>query len=201
MGNLARKIIEAIQHSMLGSLLVRLVWPCCWLVWLVFDNLSPDGVDYGLMGPCLVLLLSSVFLIWLLGTFANRRPRSALPLERVQDDSANGFEAWYELPAGGLRPPPLIRWIVTTIGHPPQLPGSWIGFGTAMSSMTLAFALAVLDSNFWTGIYPPMGDPSDRLVPALAFVAVFTGTVIRNWASDQRKNLEPQLVNAHQARA
>lgn len=186
---------------MLGSLLIRLIWPGCWLVWLVFDNLSPDGVDYGLMGLCVILLLSGTFLIWLLGTFANRRPRSALPLERVQDEPANGFEAWYELPAGGLRPPALIRWIVTTIGRPTQLRGSWIGFGTAMSSMTLAFALAVLDSNFWTGIYPPLGDPSARLVPALAFVAVFTGTVIRNWASDQRKNLEPQPVNARQARA
>ncbi len=200
MGNLARKIIDAVQNSMLGSLLVRLVWPCGWLIWLVFDNLSPDGIDFSLMGPVFVLLLSSVFLIWLLGTFANRRPRSALSLERVQDEPANGFDAWSELPAGGLRPPPLTRWIVTAIGESPELRRSWIGFGLGMASLTSAFALAVFDSDFWEGMHPALGDPSVRLLPALACVAIFIGTVIRNWASDQRRSLEPQLVDSSQAR-
>lgn len=201
MGNFARKIIDAIQHSMLGSLLVRLVWPCGWLIWLVFDKLSPNGLDYRFVGPFLLLLLISVFLIWLLGTFANRRPRSALSLERVQDEPANGFDAWSELPEGGLRPPPLTRWIVTAIGESPELRRSWIGFGVGMASLALAFALAVFDSEFWEGIQPALGDPSVRLLPAMAFVAIFIGAVIRNWASDQRKSLEPQPVNSSKARA
>lgn len=194
-------IIDAVQHSMLGSLLVRLLWPGGWLVWLVFDRLSPNGLDYAIAVPLIVLAASGLFLIWLLGTFANRRPRSALSLERVQKEPANGFEAWSELPAGGLRPPPLMRWIVTAIGASPERRPSWIGFALVMASLALAFAFAVAGSEFWERVHPALGDPSSRLVPALAFAAIFIGGLIHSWASDQRKLLEHQPANLSQAQA
>lgn len=191
MGNFARMIIDAIQHSMLGSLLVRLVWPCGWLIWLVVDQLTPNGLDYSFVGPVIVLFIASVFLIWLLGAFANRRlrPRPALALERVQEEPANGFGAWSELPEGGLKPPRLIRGIVTAIGASPARRQSSAGFVLALGSFVLAFTLALVGSDVWERVHPDLADPANRLIPALTFAGVFISLELRSWASLQRKLL------------
>lgn len=196
MGNFARRIIDAIQHSMLGSLLVRLLWPCGWLVWTVFDSLAPDVFDAAVGGSFLILLACGLFLIWLLGAVANRRPRSGRVLEGLQDPPDNGFAAWSELPAGGLRPPPLMRGLVTALGESPGHRRSWIGVIPVLVAPALAVSLAVAGSSFWQGVHPALGDPSNRLVLALVFTGMLAAFWIRDWASDQRKQLELPSANS-----
>jgi len=195
-GNFARKIIDAVQNSMLGSLLVRLLWPCGWLVWTVFDSLAPDVFDAAVVGSFLILLACGLFLIWLLGAFANRRPRSGRVLEGLQDPPDNGFAAWSELPAGGLRPPPLMRGLVTALGESPGHRRSWIGVIPVLVAPALAVSLAVAGSSFWQGVHPALGDPSTRLFLALACTGILAAFWIRDWASDQRKQLELPSANS-----
>lgn len=190
MGNFARIIIDAIQHSMLGSLLFRLFWPCSWLIWFIFDHLTGYEPGQSVVLLPLVLVPGGLFLIWLLGAFANHRPRPSSALERVQDPPANGFEAWNELPAGGLRPPRLMRWLVGLLGNSPGRRSSWFAVTLVLGAWSLAVALAAIGSTFWEKIHPALGDASNRLLPALVCAGVVTAFVVRGWASDQRKLLE-----------
>jgi len=189
-GNFARKIIDAIQHSLLGPLLVQLLW-CSWLAWIVFDSLSPYALPHTVALPVLVMIPGGLFLAWLLGALANRRrrPRSAPPLERLQMDPSNGFEAWSELPVGGLRPPGLMRWIVTTLGARPDEGRRWIEFALHTVSVAVCLALILGDPEAWWRVHPALATPSSRLPLGIAFIAILTVLAVRNWASVQRRLL------------
>lgn len=189
MGNLARKIIDAIQHSLLGTLLVQLLWPCAWLFWVVLDELAPETTDSLPTLIILVLLPVGLFLFWLVGALANRRRAPGTPLEKLHVERANGFEAWQELPEGGLRPPRVMRWIVTVLGASPERKGSLPEFLLVMTSMGLAFTLAALGPDFWTRIHPELESLSLRRTLALSFATLFALLIIRNWATNQRRLL------------
>ncbi len=188
MGNLARKLIDAGQHSLLGSLLVQLLWPCAWLFWFVLDELAPEGTDPRVVLMALAILPAGVFLFWLIGALANRRsPGGAL--ERLHVDHANGFEAWQEPPEGGLRPPRVMSSIVTALGASPDRKGSLAEFLLAMTLLGLAFALAAIGPDFWARIHPDLGSSSLRRILALSCAALLTLLTVRTWATNQRRLL------------
>lgn len=182
-------MIDALQHSLLGSLLVQLFWPCAWLFWFILDELAPEGTDPRVVLTLLVVLPAGLFLIWLVGALANRRRSPGGPLERLHVDHANGFEAWQEPPEGGLRPPRVIRSIVTALGAPPERKGSLTEFLLAMTLLGLAFSLAAVGPDFWARIHPELGSVALRRILALSCAALVTLLTVRTWATNQRRLL------------
>lgn len=192
MRNLARKLIDAVQHSLLGSLFSTLaggVLPVALLV----NHLAPPMTALWLVLPVLGLFFLGGFLAWAIGALANRRPRRTSPLHALQLDPprqlSNGFEAWSELPADGLRPPEAMRWLVTRLGAHPEEEGRWLEVSLGLGTMILIGTLCLVSSDIWQQFYPALAAPSARLLPALVCVAILTAVQIRTWASIQRKLL------------
>ena len=192
MGNLARKLIDAVQHSLLGSLFVAILTGVMPFVPAAI-HLAPYETVPWIGLPLFGLFIIAAFMAWLVGAVANRRPRRLSPLHALQLDpppqAANGFEAWSELPAEGLDPPPFMRAIVALIGAHPEQDGRRLELNLTLAVMGLLFLLGVVGSDVWQRFYPALADPSARLLPALACLALLTLLVIRGWASAQRRLL------------
>ncbi|WP_339931388.1 hypothetical protein [uncultured Brevundimonas sp.] len=195
MGNLARKLIDAIQHSLLGSLFLAILTGVMPFVPLAI-HLTPHETVPWIGLPLFGLIIVAAFMAWLVGAVANRRPRRLSPLHALQLDpppqAANGFEAWSELPTEGLRPPPLMRGIVTLIGMHPEQEERGLEVTVALAAMGLLFLLSFAGSDVWQRLYPALAKPSARLLPALGCLAFIAASVVRGWASTQRKLLAPQ---------
>jgi hypothetical protein len=190
-GNLARKIIEAIQHSMLDRLLLRSIplWP----VGSFWDARHPE---YGsaIMTSILFAMLGLFGIAWILGAIANSRPR--LPKEasgRSRESHSNGFEAWSEEPIGGLRPPAFLRWIVMRLGSRRDRP-EWaflIEFVGFLSAFVLLWALAKLSDTFWSNLHPALANASVQGSLWIGATVLIVLVVLRQWAAEQRNRLEP----------
>lgn len=142
-GTLARKAIDAIQNSTLDRLYVALatlavVAMNLFVVIAISDRPSTEPIPRTLVvfgGFWMLLAIPAA--AWMLGALANRRP-GATARHR------NGFEAWKELPAGGLRPPEAVAWLAERLSF---------GSRTRDGALELCIKLALM-------------------VPLLAFVAV-----------------------------
>lgn len=191
MGNFARKIIDAVQNLMLDRLLLRSVplWP----VGSFWDERN-TGYGSGIMASVLFVLLGLFGTAWILGALANRRPQRMGGASRRQREShSNGFEAWSEEPAGGLRPPAFLRWIVMRLGKRPDRP-TWafltdfLGF---LMAFILLWSLANLSEAFWTGLHPALANAAVQDTFWVGATVLLVFVVLRLWAGEQRDRLEP----------
>lgn len=195
MGNLARKIIDAVQNTMLDSLLSRLVG-LLWIGSIWQSQMQSDGME--VMATILIATGVIFALAWMLGALANRRPSPRKgPLQRLHQPPANGFEAWSELPAGGLRPPKLVRAAIMMLGTRKSRFSGWVrlmSFCAFLLAIGLIWALPNRPPSFWAGIHPWLSDTSvhDRLWAACAGLVVFL--TIQSWATEQRARLEPTPI-------
>ena len=188
MSKLALKIVEAIQHSLLGSLLVNLIFP-------ITTFSMADGVSggYGSIVPALLLAVIGIaaFWAWILGTFARGTRRT----DRFHKEAANGFDVWMALPEGGLRPPAFIRAVVIFFGRDPQK-----GQSLAVTILVVLFflftfcvftALGWVGDRGWQSIHPWLGSGGNREPVATALAAILSCWFLSNWATRQRANLAP----------
>lgn len=147
-----------------------------------------------LIGSLLLVVLVLFAVGWALGAMANRRPRPREgALERLQKAPSNGFEAWAEPPAGGLRPPTILRWLVMTIGGR-RGQASWtalISVAFFLSAFGLLIALAHASETFWANLPPMLSKSSVRDALWIGATASLVFQMLRQWANEQRDRLEP----------
>lgn len=197
MDTLARKIIDAIQNSLVGDLFWKLIWPFGYL-WVAFteDVAFPDGGS-PLLGPYAVLLLASIFFIWILGTIAKtatHRPMVSHLSDRVTRPPENGFETWSQPPANGLHPPELMRRIVETIGGTRYLKDQkfgWLSLAFVIAAILLAASIGLFPA-FWSKAHPLFSSATMRLFTIQACLLVLLVFQIRQWATEQKLRLAAQ---------
>ncbi|RZJ16414.1 MAG: hypothetical protein EON91_13400 [Brevundimonas sp.] len=193
MGNIARRIIDAVQNSLLDRLalqMTQVLGPVLFLgtmgstVWM--------RTTLWLIPAMLVL----VALAWLLGALANRRPRPRprprSPYDGLHELPANGIEAWKELPAEGLRPPRAMRKLVMTLALGRALP--WTGvLSTALylGAVAMLLGLAQTSSAFGADINPTLSDPETRVKLGDACIILIALLALRRWAVEQCDRLAP----------
>lgn len=189
--NFARKIIDAIQHALLDQLLLRLI-PLWWFG-LLWD--SRNQVGDRVTGLTLLAILVVFALAWALGALANRRPRQharAGTFDHLHESGPNGFSAWSELPAEGLRPSWVVRRIVVVLSAWARSPIiNLIVLGGGLLGVGLVVALAFKPDAFWAGLHPDLAEASARDPLWLIGAAALLLMQLRMWATDQRERLEP----------
>ena len=191
MGNFARKIIDAVQNSMLDRLLLRYL-----VLWPVGSFWDERNSEYGsgIMATVLFALLGLFGIAWILGALANRRPqRTEGAYRRLQESHSNGFEAWSEEPAGGLRPPSFLRWIVMSLGNRWDRP-TWafltefLGF---IAAFVLLWSLANLSDAFWADLHPALANAAGQDILWISATVLLVFVVFRLWAGEQRDRIAP----------
>jgi hypothetical protein len=189
-GNLARKIIDAVQNSMLDKLVARL-FPLLW-VFTFWDRLAPSDSWTGFM--ILIFALLGLFaLYWVIGAIADEppRPRRRRPFDQLHERPVDGFSAWEKLPPEGLRPPALIRCLVMTLGVRGP---SWISVIEVLAlpcTFGLTWMLAYKSGTFWTGVHQALAEQTVREQVFLAAAVVLTVLILRGWAVEQRQRISP----------
>ena len=149
------------------------------------------------MGLVLLAMLLIFAGAWVLGALANHRPRPRprpLPgtFDYPDDNEPSGFSAWTEPPAGGLRPPAIVRWVVGVLSAGARLPGlNLICFGLGLAGIGLVAALAYKPDAFWATLHPDLADASARNILWLGGAAAVLLMLLRMWATEQRDRLEP----------
>lgn len=188
MSSWARKIIEAIQHSMLGDLSVLIVFQAFNLS--IFWSLATNARALLLVGS---LGLTSLILglgAWILGHLARASPPRTGPVWAAQKTS-NGFEVWNLTPEGGLRPHPVVRAMVSGIGRRSTKGVDVFALALLVSAFAAITALWWAPDRQWARLHPWFADPSNQnLVWFVAALAILAASV-RRWATDQRRKLGP----------
>ena len=174
------------------ALIWRLVTSAAWIVLIIvqtrmFNEGSGflDATFLNLAGIVLIL----VFLIWIIGYFANRRPRSQGALQRVQDGPANGFEAWKEPPEGGLRPGARMRAVVRRLsGRLGILSGVLL---ISLWAISTAGTLSLLwaGQNWLEGHFPIAARPLVEPVTLSTFALTTMVMTIRSWALESSRHI------------
>lgn len=183
----ARNIIDAIQHSLLGDLIWR------WLTAVAITTLIlSNAVEVRAWSEVLSMsvwlgLAVWVFLAWLLGALANRLPAPQGALQRVHPRHANGFAAWSELPADGLRPPRFMRALVMIVAGPVR----WVFLPVLAIFVFCLFAIVAPDTA-GRALGLDVGDPDIRLRLGWTGVAAWMTLQILPWAAHQRRMLLAQ---------
>lgn len=194
MGNGARKIIEAVQNSLLDRLLFR-SFPLFWTLWM-WGELQPER-DLPFQAPFLLGFIVLFGLAWLLGAAADRRPRSRNPYDRAHDRSPDAFDAWEEQPRAGLRPPGFMRALVTILGAGRS--SHWLTFLTSLLFLAvLAFtpALVWIPDAVWGDVHPALSDSLAR-ADLMGIIAIAMAILlVRIWAVEQRGRLDPTPARA-----
>ena len=124
MDTLARKIIDAIQNSLVGGLAIHLLW-MSYLGMSLIDEIAEPEWGLTLKSSYFALFLFGSILVWLIGAIAKSAPRPSTSQhlsDRVTRPPENGFESWSQQPANGLHPPLFMRRIVMAIGGETQPP-------------------------------------------------------------------------------
>ena len=176
---------------MLDRLVVRSI-----PLWPVGSFWDERHAEYGsgIMTSILFALLGLFGIAWILGAFANSRPRHPNEASRRSREShSNGFEAWSEQPIGGLRPPAFLRWIVMSLGSRRDRP-EWaflIEFVGFLSAFALLWALANLSDTFWSDLHPALANASVQGSLWIGATVLIVLVVLRQWAGEQRDRLEP----------
>ncbi|MDP2116278.1 MAG: hypothetical protein Q8J71_02650 [Brevundimonas sp.] len=190
MGNFARKIIDAVQNTMLDKLAVRLV-PLLWVSFL-WEQLAPS--ESGTVSLILIFgVLGLLALHWVLGTIADQppKPRRRKAYDHVHEHPPSAFAAWDQPPEDGLRPPALIRSLVMALGVRGPSWFSVIEGLMLICAMTLAWMLAYKSETFWSGVHQALAQQSLREQLFLTAAVTVTGLSIRLWAVEQRQRLSP----------
>lgn len=184
MGNHARNLIDAIQHAMLDKLLLRLL-PLLWFCSLGIP--ADSDLSMAVVAACLCLFA----LAWMIGAVANSRPRSG-PRGLADEHSSppNGFAAWSEEPPEGLKPPRLMRGVVMTLSAGDT---TWLGLAsvaTVMGSGVLLWSLYEGHS-LWAALHPALAESTGRQWASIVVTALVAALLLRSWAVEQRRRLEP----------
>lgn len=185
--------MEAIQHSLLGPLLVApLGLILLFSSALASEPFGKDWVTPATVGVIAAIVVVTTFTGWLLGAVA--RPAYG---ERTLPDGerrplTNGFDVWELVPEGGLRPPRFLRVLVTAIGgapsgRPPWAAGAFVLL-IGLSSTTLLYGSAGL----MAGLHPWLSPVEHRRLLFLVLVALYFLIAIRQWATAQRTRLAPR---------
>lgn len=197
MDTLARKIIDAIQNSLVGDLLVKLYWPLGYMWVALTERAAYPDLGKPLIASWLVLGVVGVCLAWVLGKIAKTSPRltnDGILMDQVARPLENGFQTWSQLPTDGLRPPRVMRRIVEVIGGTKRVGDhkfGWISFVFLMGSMLLAVSL-VLFPGFWSDRHPLLALETTRIVLVQACLLVLVVFQVREWATDQKQRLAAQ---------
>lgn len=190
METLARKIIDAIQNSLVGDLVARLVWPISFFWWHITDALTPGGLDYRIGLGLLATGLLGLVTIWLLGVLANRptKRRKRHWSDEPEPLTANGFGAWHIFPADGLRPPACMRRLVTILGAN-ERGSSRPGFLPAYIGLLILMGGLAFWPELFEKAHPWFASAEHRLLLAHACLVVLIAFLIRQWAVDQNQLL------------
>jgi hypothetical protein len=182
-GNLARKIIDAVQHSMLDRLLLAAFPLLTLATW--WDDLWESPTDLTLW---LLVGLPAVFVVaWLVGVVANHaRPHRG-------SDPMDGFAAWSLMPPEQLNPPGWIRTIVFALTFPRSSASWWalLSMAVFMGAFCLMLILSKEPLPEWAYVHPAMADPA--VVDRVWFISagLVVATVVQSWAFEQRRRLDP----------
>ncbi|MDP3368941.1 MAG: hypothetical protein Q8M32_03740, partial [Brevundimonas sp.] len=198
MGNFARKIIDAVQNSMLDRLAVQLL-PLLWIS-SMWEQLSPSESGAG----SLILILGVIGLLmlhWLLGAIADRppMPRRRTPYDSLHEHSGSSLGAWEQQPEGGLRPPTLIRSLVMMLGVRGRRWVTVIEVLMFFCAFALAWMLARQSGTFRSGVHQGLEQQALREQIFLAASMIVTVLSIRFWAVEQRQRLHPSPPPDHPA--
>lgn len=183
----ARRLIEAIQHSLVGSLLVHLLWP--WGVFTAaFLSRETRGGPWAdeaaiVLGSIVGITLTLVFLAWLLGALA----RSAYAGDAARAP-ANGFETWKPLPPGGLRPPAPLRSLVRAAG--PDRRRVDAALVATVAAWIVMLAVAFVPDRLLSFLIV-LESPHSRVILLLALWAAITFSTVRWWAQSRYAELAP----------
>ena len=197
MDTLARKIIDAIQNSLVGDLVMKLIWPFGYLWVTLTEEVAFAPSSSSLLGAYFVVLSVGIFLIWLLGTIAKTAPRPSSVRhlsDRVIRPPDNGFETWSQPPADGLRPPRFLRRVVEAIGgtrHLKDQKFGWLSLAFVIASILLAASIGLFPA-FWSKAHPLFTSATMRLVIIQACLLVLLVFQIRQWATEQKLRLATQ---------
>ena len=195
MGNLARKIIEAIQHSMLDRLFVQLL-PLLWISSAWEDLSSPE------YGTGTLILLFGVAGLWLLYSLLEAvadqapKPRQRSPYDPVHVYPSVSFQLSDQPPHERLRPPAFVRSLVMTLGAGGR---SWISIIEGLmfiGSVALVWTLAYKSQSFWSDIDPRLAEQTSREQLFLAASVTLIALLVRLWAVEQRQRLSPSTARA-----
>jgi hypothetical protein len=193
-GNLARKIIEAIQHSMLDRLVARL-FPLLW-IWSMWDRMAPSESWAGLW---VILGIAGLWLLYsLLEALADQspKPRQRTPYDPVYIYPSNSPPAGDQTPKDGPRPPAPIRAFVMAVGLGGR---SWISIVEGLmllGGFTLTWMLAYKPRAFWSDLHPGLAEQASREQLFLAASVTLIALFIRGWAVEQRERLSPSASRA-----
>ncbi len=183
MSELARKFIDAIQHTMLDRLFLRLM-PLLWLVSIADDRW--ESVSSYVTITLLIALPSIFVLVWLIGAVANRAPTQRKPAP------SNGFEAWTAMPPEDLKPPQVMRAIVLGLSlRKPSSLAAVFGYSAFMAVICLTWALSLDPAPAWILSLPVLADPAAQDVAWRSAACICVVMVITSWAAEQRVRLEP----------
>lgn len=190
MGNLARKIIEGLQQTMLDRLAIRLV-PMLWL-YTLWARLAPQ--ESGVLTLPLLLGGFVLFVVfWALGMLADQppKPHRRTPYDSLHESPSNGFSAWDRTPGDGLRPPGLMRRVVMTLGARNASRGALVELLLFFAALALAWLLSHKPEAFWADIHPRLAPRHSRELLFLAASSMALLLITRSWATEQRQRLEP----------
>lgn len=196
METLARKIIDAIQNSLVGDLVARLFWPIGYLWFLTTNAITPDGLDLRIAIGSAGFWIFGVFTVWLLGNLANRSLKHQK--RYLNDPSApfpsNGFEAWSIPPQDGLRPPAFMRSLVNILGaQDVRLKSlSRATFLTVFLALIALMGALAFSPQFFEKVHPWFANTEHRLLLVHACLAVLAVLMVRQWAVDQKRLLAEQ---------
>ncbi|MBP8062659.1 MAG: hypothetical protein KAY29_02205 [Brevundimonas sp.] len=193
MGNLARKIIDAVQNAMLDRLFVRL-FPLLWIA-SAWEDLSSPEFSAGTL--ILIFGVAGVWLLYsLLEAVADQtpKPRQRSPYDQVHVYPSDKFQVSDQPPQERLRPPAFIRSLVMTLGAGGR---SWISIVEGLmfiGAVALTWTLAHKSQSFWTEIDPRLADQTFREQVFLAASVILTAVIVRGWAVEQRQRLSPSTA-------
>jgi len=191
MNNPARRLVSAVQNSLLGDLVGRLFFLVLWLQWPVVGDNSPAHFQaYATTFACFLVF---IVLTWAIGFVSiHEKPRGRWLLERIRDAPRNGFEVWTRTPAGGPRPPRLIRAIVMALGRTGPRDSGW--FRKMLGAYALAALAFILLRHFdraaLASLNPTFAGPGFYMGVFWTIMAVVIAAALRSWAVDSRKRLE-----------
>lgn len=185
MGNFARKIIDATQHTMLDRLAARSV-PLIWL-FSMWERLSPSdssATTFALLVGGLVL----IFLFWALGALANAspKPRPRSPYDQLHESPRSGFGAWDRPPEDGLRPPAAVRWLVMTFGRRDSIWLTVVELLIFFGTLALAWVVSREPAAYQAALPSWLAERSSPQGVFLVASAAVLTLSFRSWAVEQR---------------
>ena len=188
---LARKVIRAVQSSMLDLLIVRL-WP----LFIFFQSLGPAGHVPGyavIVASIWATMAVLTFLIWFLGYLAVHNIRKGqLVFERIQGAPTNGFDVWLDPPMSGLSTPNLLARSMVFLGAYSDHKTAWRNMPTIIVYLVIScFAFVVLVfPEYAASMSPILNSESARRFTFWGSFTSIAAISLRMWATEGRRRLD-----------